>query len=400
MGVPRKLTIDGGVAAIAAAAPFVLWSGVREWPPWGDEAHFLDTVRQFGAGVSVELLRSYNELSAPLTYIVYAAWGSLAGFDTSSLRLLSPILASVTVLLYWRVLAREEFTPGTVGAVLALLAFSPYFVGTSVFVFTDMLALCGMAVTWKGLQARRPWVVAIGLAAATLTRQYLIFVTVALLAATALARTEPNRLRANLAGAAIVAMIPFAVLVSLWGGALSPVNPLREMYLSEGVRFDPHALSLYLATPAVYLAPLVFMTLLRARWQEWAAGAPAAAWAIAFPVQASAAQLQDGVTTVGFFHRALVYAGGPWLAFAGFVLSALLSFAAIAVWWNDTRPQDDRTIGAWFPWLALGSFLLIMPFSFQPWEKYALPQLMICGFLFAASRSSVRAHVHPPGTAL
>jgi hypothetical protein len=382
---------------IVEATLFFLWSDVRELTPWGDEEHLLYTVRQFGSGLSVSLLCSYNELSAPLTYIVYAAWGSLTGFETGSLRLLSPIIAAATVLFYWRVLRREGFAPGTIAAALALVAFGPYFVGTSVFVFTDMLALCGMVVTWNGLQSHRSSVVAAGLAVATLTRQYLVFVTAALAAAAMLARGESIRFRARLIVAAAAGTMPLAALMWLWGGTLSPVNPLREMYLSEGLRFDPHAFSLYLATPAVYLAPLVVVTLPRARWREWVVGALAALWAVAFPVQASAAQLQDGVTTVGFAHRALVYVGGPWLASAGFAFAALLSSAAIAVWWNATRPHEARTAGAWFPWLALGCFLLLMPFSFQPWEKYALPQLMICGFLFAASRLPARSRVCVPG---
>ena len=76
--------------------PLAVWALAARTPPWGDEAHFLETIRLFGAGVSLELLRAYREMTAPLTYLVYAAWGHLAGFDTPRLRLLSPLVAAAT----------------------------------------------------------------------------------------------------------------------------------------------------------------------------------------------------------------------------------------------------------------------------------------------------------------
>ena len=52
-------------------------------------------------------------------------------------------------------------------------------------------------------------------------------------------------------------LIPLGLLVILWDRHLAPAHNVRDMGLSEGVRFDPHALSLYLAAPGAYLLPLV-----------------------------------------------------------------------------------------------------------------------------------------------
>src|SRR5262249_55109975 len=67
-------------------------------PPWGDERHYLETVRTFGRDLSVETLRTYpGELAPPLAFALYAGWGRLAGFEAPRLRLLSLVIAFVTV---------------------------------------------------------------------------------------------------------------------------------------------------------------------------------------------------------------------------------------------------------------------------------------------------------------
>jgi hypothetical protein len=370
------------LTATVIAWPFSLWFIARHRPPWSDEAHFLDTVRQFGSGMSVELLRSYNELSAPLTYIVYAAWGDLVGFEVASLRFLSPMLAAATLLCYSGLLERHGFTPRAIAIVLLVIAINPYFVGTSIFVYTDMLALLGMVLAWLGVETKRWWLAGIGISVATLTRQYSAFLAAASVISAVLASGESRRDRVTLVAVAVLAMMPLVGLVVLWGGALSPVNHLREMYLSEGLRFDPHALSLYLAAPAIYLAPLTVSTLRSAGRREWLSAAIPVLWLAAFPVQASSAQLRDGIATVGFAHRAFLLVGEAWLAHAAFLTAAAVSVVAIATWLNAARVKERRELGPLFPWVALVCFLLLMPFSFQPWEKYALPELMIGAFLF------------------
>jgi len=375
---------------LAAAAfviwPFALWLATRDWPPWGDEAHFLVTVRQFGQGFSLELLRSYDELSAPLTYVVYAAWGHLVGFETAHLRFLSPILAGILLLTHSGVLAHDGVNSRTSLVAVGITALNPYFVGLSAFVFTDMLALVGMVVAWRGVQRGSAFVSAVGVAWATLTRQYSAFLAAAMVITAVLANGNTHRQRSRLAVAAVVGMIPLGALVILWDFSLSPVTPLRERYLTDGLRWDPHSLSLYLAVPGIYLLPLALVTLRHAHWASWLTGLVVAMWVVVFPVQASAAQLGDGISTVGFAHRALVSSLGDRSAHLASVAATAVSAASISTWlaadWTRWS-RHSRTTDGLFPWIALVCFFALMPFSFQPWEKYALPELVICAGLFA-----------------
>jgi hypothetical protein len=158
---PSAAWPSGAVRATRLAlvlGPLVLWAAVRSRPPWGDEAHFLGTVRLFGQGISVDLLRTYPEMSAPLTYVLYAAWGRLAGFGTPELRLLSPVIASATGLLWFAFLKDHLRSRLAVSMSLATLVLNPYFIGLSVFVFTDMLALLGLGiVAYSAAACGPPW---------------------------------------------------------------------------------------------------------------------------------------------------------------------------------------------------------------------------------------------------
>ncbi len=171
---------------------------------------------------------------------------------------------------------------------------------------------------------------------------------------------------------AMVGMVPLGLLVWLWGGHLTSSNPLRAASLSAGVRFDSHALSLYLAVPAVYLAPLVFPRVRRAGRAAWAAGLAAGLFVLALPVEPSIVQTQDGVFTVGFVHRAIhALVGAPvermlFAAFAVVNLTAIASaFRRATAAWRAGR-VDEAEI---FLWLGVAAFLAVMPFSYMPWEK-------------------------------
>jgi hypothetical protein len=307
------------------------------------------------------------------------------GFDAPRLRLLSAVFASITLICYTKVLEREVVAKRALSLAVIVVAINPYFVGVSVFVFTDMLALLGMVVVWSGVQNGRAFATVTGLAVATLTRQYSAFLAAAIVIYVTLANGEPMRTRARLFLAALTGMIPLGVLIVFWGWSLSPDTYLRDRYLSDGVRFDPHALSLYMAAPGVYLLPLATITLRRAAWTAWLTGTVVAMWVVVFPVRASAAQLGDGIATVGFAHRAFVAAGGDALAYVAFVVATVVGVASMATWFTAERAQwwDRRNAIRLFPWVALLCFLALLPFSFQPWEKYALPELVICAGLFA-----------------
>lgn len=362
-----------------------LWIYARARPPWGDEWHFLETVRLFGQGASLDLLRTYPEMSAPLTYLTYSAWGHVVGFSTPALRLLSPLIAWGAATVWWFAIRRHVRSAPMALLALGVMVFNPYFVGLSVFVFTDMLSLLGMALVVLGVDSRRPWLSAVGLIVATTARQYLVFLVPALLIADFLVRprsVRPWRFTAS----ALVGTLPLIALIVLWEGHVAPASIVRDTYLTEGLRFDLHALALYLAMPGAYLILLALPIAIRVNASIWGAAALAGLFVLVFPVQASIAQTREGAMTVGFLHRALSSALPAWGTTVFFAVMATLGTAGLLYcgqrtlsnWRTGARPMTTV-----FLWAGVGSFLVVMPFSYMPWEKYALPLLMLSSLIFA-----------------
>jgi 4-amino-4-deoxy-L-arabinose transferase-like glycosyltransferase len=353
---------------------------VRHWAPWGDEAHYLETVRRFGEGLDLQLLRSYpHEMTGPLGFVAYGLWGRMVGFDLWPLRLLSPLLALATCLLLTGLLQhvahRRLVIAGT-----AMLALNPYFVGLAVFVFTDMLALLFMLVAVTGFVRDRRWLTIAGMAGAVTTRQFQVFLVLAFILAsfTLIARRPPQVARQLVAIA--VGLLPFGALVWLWGG-LSPANSIRRIFWTSP-HFDLHGLSLYLAIPGVYALPLVIYRLYRLRhrvpWSTVAGGIAIAALVLIFPVRAAAVQVRGGWETVGFAHRALTYllpgaaATAVWFASACCWLVAAIEQGRRA-WRSRDHVASSLPVTAC---CGVISFLAVMPFSYMPWEKYALPLIV------------------------
>jgi hypothetical protein len=361
-------------------------------PPWGDEVHLVETIRLFGRGIDVELLRTYPEMNGPLVFILYAAWGALVGFEIWTLRILSAILACATSWTFYKIVdtRQSEWKPALVA--LATVVLNPYFIGLSAFVFTDMLAILMMVLAWYGLLHRQIWVAGLAAGASVLTRQYFAFLVLAVAGAEALgqhAGRSRSLLRAVFALA--VGLVPFAALVWLWQG-LSPQNSLRSLYLQGNVRYDPHALSLYLAVPAVYLSPLIVWRVWHGvRWTSVAAGIVAAIFVLAFPVKASLAQTAQDVFTVGFVHRVLEATLPPLaVRFAFFLMAAVWITVLIecgrdaAARWRHTPPAVPELM----PWSLVIAFLIVMPFSYMPWEKYGVPLFIAAAAMLVGARRS------------
>jgi hypothetical protein len=55
------------------------------------------------------------------------------------------------------------------------------------------------------------------------------------------------------------------------------------------------------------------------------------------------------------------------------------------------------TMGGLFPWMGCLAFLVVMPFSYMPWEKYAVPLFMLGSLPLAWRLSSTRTTSHVTG---
>jgi hypothetical protein len=92
------------------------------------------------------------------------------------------------------------------------------------------------------------------------------------------------------------------------------------------------------------------------------------------------AQTREGAYTVGFVHKTLASTFPTpavnvlFWGFATLWLRSLIGgFSVTRTSWRTT----GMTMADVFPWVGGLLFLVVMPFSYMSWEKYALPLFML-----------------------
>ena len=389
-------------AIIAAVEAIVAWGVGIDRPLRADEPHFVETIIQFGTNpLSLDLLAHYNEMSGPVPFVLYGAWGRLFGFEPQTLRLFSIVVAVTTyVLLFWFLQSETgNLRLSVLGT--AFVALHPYMLYLSLFVYTDMLAIMCLIGAIAAVRRERPVGLAIALCGAVLNRQYLLFATGAA-GAYFLARCIRHRQRRDMLQLLCVAasVVPLAGLCVLWGG-LCPDGNLKHIYLDKHPAFHVSSLVLYVSLLSIYLAPV-----LAARWREFFGYkkplivAGALCWLYwFFPVTASPIAAESGFR-VGMLHQTLhrlfqseileqlVF----FIGFAGGL--AVVSGLAIDAW---RRWRERRIDFQFFLDLTTFAFLAVMPCSYLHWEKYFMPlvPVLLLRILFVPFRETP-ANVEEP----
>ncbi|UCF63241.1 MAG: hypothetical protein JSW33_11800 [bacterium] len=346
-------------------------------PVWGDERHFVQTVHEFGQELSLAQLKSYNEMSTPLPFILYALWGKISGYELQQLRLFSLIIAFLTFLIFFRLYQDSSKHLGLALLITLFLIFQPYMIGISVFVFTDMLPLLFLGLSVWAFHRDNPFLMGVALGGALLCRQYYLFLPVAFAAYYSL-RILMRQTGSGVKMLFAIALsgIPLILLFILWGG-FSPQNDMRKLYLHEKLYFHTDYLILYIALFLVYLFPLILY-----RWKKFylkknilLAALVLSGSYFLFPVKASAYSMAIEIYTVGFFHKFVRLTIGSSLEHYVFYLSYLLSLPVLLTLLIDIygKVKNRTPDGLLMVNLCIVFFLLIMPFSYLNWEKYFLP---------------------------
>ena len=353
-------------------------------PAWRDEAHFAETIRFFGNGVTLESLTHYHEMSTPLPFIIYSFWGRFFGFALRDLRLLSLLIAFCTFLASFRLFALV--LEGSLALYATIfLALNPYVAGSAIFVFTDMLALLCLVLACTAVLKRSPAILFVSLSAGLLCRQYLVFfwAAVAVFSIVRLVQQTSDKQDSWMLIACAGSALPLAALMVLWRG-LSPDSSLRSVFLNEPLTFHSTAATLYVILLLVYLFPII-----AARWRQFYRDPRVlgASLLLSFlywlaPVTASPPKGLD-IDTVGYFHRFLRLVcsrTGNQIVFYLLFLAALPVLLSIVTGCYTRLSRHDTS----FPLLwgfCVVSFLLVMPMSYLTWEKYFIlvlpPALML-----------------------
>jgi 4-amino-4-deoxy-L-arabinose transferase-like glycosyltransferase len=382
VGVCQQALRQTRLACYTGGALFLIlaWMllGVSK-PYFGDEDRFIVSSQAFAGWPSLELLRTYEEMSTPLPFLYWGQWGSLWGYSLFSMRLATLLWGVLTVVLLVENLVMLLGRPRWVIASFIVVLLNPYWWMMSVFAYTDIFGIAGLLLASLGLGKNRSWMTLLGVAVALLSRQYLIFALPAL-GLLALGWWEADRRSAY---RQLIAMalgcLPLLLLMILWRG-LGPDNQTKQLYQTGLLAYKPHSAWLYLSLMGIYGLPLwVFLKkhALPGRWQ-WAGVVGAMALGFWLMIEPSDSAIKAGFTTVGLFDRflhalGLSLAGRQIIWSLGAGLGALLLMKLAFIAWRQSR-QGLLSVEAFILLMLLG-LLIVMPLSYLQWEKYFMPVL-------------------------
>lgn len=349
----------------------IIFTGGLQISPYHDEGHFLENIILFSQANGIDVVRDYPEVTPPLFYFLYAFWGKLTSLGLPWLRLLSLIISLLSLSILGRIL-EDALEKGWIkNTFLVLLVFNPYFWGSSFLIYTDILGLFFIVAFIRGIQKGNPWILFIAVLGGLLTRQYLVFLFLAggVWFLLNYSKSRNNKELIN-AGLILLSTIPLISLFMMWGG-FAPPSGIEKWAPDQGIGFHAEYLTVYLSFIPVYLFPLFLFSPIKFKRWHFLIALACLLWYYFFPVAASeVANQQMGIETVGLVHKILVI-------FFGFGMGLDLLFLFLFFLGTSFVIQLLRGISALndfqgFLGISLVAFLLIMPFSYQVWEKYLI----------------------------
>jgi hypothetical protein len=360
-----------GAVAVVFFALLVAFNFLR-FPIRADELHFWPTsVALFQNGFpTLPQLRSYNELSTPLPFLIFGALEHIFHGGIVVGRAVN-MASSLAILLI--IGALGDFSLRALLCAAGLLA-CPYFVLVGTHLYTDPLAIfcsvAGVALYLRG----RPWGSAVCFIVGIACRQYVVAFPLALFAREFLAQV---RLRRFASSSTFVAPAIAAVSLAGWYlffGDFAPKIALHAQKLTAGRFFPEHGLY-FLACIGLYFVVLeciLFRSVAPVLAPGPGAIAIAAAVTILFLFFPPVENINPPVATMGYLDIA-----------ARFVLptpARLALFWALAIL-AVLRLRPLSTGG-----LMLYANAALLACAHVAWDKYALPMLAALWLLKSADR--------------
>ncbi len=353
-------------------------------PPHVDEWHYLETIRYFGSNFNLSMIFDYKDVTAPLVFIIYALWGKVVGFEVNNLRLLSLLFSAATVFMIFR--WYKELLAGKHAALFTILLFllNPYMWGLSFLVYTDMATLFFIILAAWAVYRQQPILIFIASAASLLCRQYSIYLVLAagLYQIILLIKGDHKRIISVVALA--LGCLPLMILMIQWRG-LAPPASMQKWIVPDSRLYHYDYITTYIVFIAVYLLPIVILMFKQLfRGNILFISLLLSGWYLIFPLSPSPVTLaQTQYDTVGLFHRLLkMITGGSILESVllwGFFWCGLVLLANMIIY-DIKRFQRGVWDYGHFLTLAVICFIILMPLSYQVWEKYlvmVLPFILV-----------------------
>ncbi|HUN82401.1 MAG TPA: hypothetical protein VMV81_12930 [Phycisphaerae bacterium] len=340
-----------------------LWFDRLSFAVARDERFYWPTIEQFAEQFPppVSLLRNYDEPSTPLFFVFY---GAVEHFTHRGIQLARILNLGCSWVVVCIILRGFRANPGSVLACAGLLIY-PYFLGTSVYLYPDILAALWVIAGVGAARCGRDWPAAVLFALGIATRQYMVAFPAAYVILGALDAYHARRWERGI--------IPYALSCLTLGGwflffgGLAPAAG-RAAHLSMdpgGIHLD-HALYFLSCIGAYYV--VVEAALFRMLHFRATSIAAISAMIVILLCCISPPQGNSiGVETMGYLDKFLHYCLPPALCVIALTVLATLAAFRFA----------QSGLAGW--WLFMSAAVLLR--SHTAWDKYALPLLAALWFL-------------------
>ncbi|MBI5762710.1 MAG: hypothetical protein HZA51_04210 [Planctomycetes bacterium] len=366
----RRKLVTAGVLGAAYLGLFVA-ADFLQFPIRKDERFFWPVVEQFAASFPppIALLRDYDSPTTPLLFVVLGAVEHVIGGGIATAR--AVCLACSLIIAMIVAWPRSDSWSRPALALIGLAA-CPYFLGTSIHVYTDILASLFGVLGMIGFLNGRHVVAALSFALAIATRQYMVAFPLAMISTTVMDAARGRKLERGHVIAYSTAALTLAMWVVFFGG-LAPAMS-RQSHLSADASGHWHVdHSLYFLSCIGAYFVLIEMLLFRKRF-SFAAPAralkTATAIAILFLICPPMGNAPGaGVEAMGYLDKGLRFLLPDVGRVAVLAVLALLGVQRFA----HNRVQ--------LALILIQALTLVR--SHIAWDKYALPVLVILWYFRA-----------------
>ncbi len=342
-----------------------------------DELHFWPTVLEFSKSYnpSLETLRNYNELNTPLPFYLFGIIEKVTQAGPQAGRILNFLVSFVIIIL---IVANKGTKPLLFG--IGLISF-PYFLGTSIFLYTDIVCSIFVLTGYLAYKKNKPFIAMVLFVLAIASRQYMVAFPVGILAALVFSRKKDLPLFIAMS-LATLSIIPWMLL---WGDFAPPAAITAQNLANTSVLhvFPDHSLY-FMSCLGFYFVIIEYF--FKNGFQIPRLGSLkrillilviTGAFFVVFPPLGN---INYEIPTMGYLDKVCrIFLSDNMRMFVFFVLAALAVLR-----FSSNTPET------WLFWANVG----IMAKAHIGWDKYILP-LLVCLWLSDAFNQTAIEAAYP-----
>ncbi len=358
---------------------FILLSQLR-FPIRKDEIHYWPVSLKFSQDwvPSVDLLKNYDELTTPLSFIIFGTIEHLFHGGIFAGRLLNLILSfGMLSILVWMGGPSRKYLISTVGILVY-----PYFIGCSTHLYTDVIAAFFVLIGLIAYLKRANWVSCLSFALAISSRQYMLAFPLAIFIFEILnlLKSGDSKVRREIAVRSLwqgFACLSIGVWILLWGNFGPGLEVFRQNVLTLSfLKLIPEHSLYFLSCVGFYFVIPELVLLRRTTWMVNSMNKRiiivSASLLLLFLLFPPYQNVNYDIPTMGYMDKLFRMIGGDFFRMAVFYILALM--ACLRFLTTDLES------------LLVLSNGLVMLKSHIAWDKYLLPLIIVLWFLNAYKR--------------